>query len=127
MCDPAGAVILLRAPIRSHHCNDRCSEAKGDGLHDVFEPRPYRIADGSFGPPLSSDSVYGVDGLAPPEVPSEDRRDLPSALTTSRLASSLRRRSLRVGRVASAAPLPQPMLARSGSIPSRGTYSYEVK
>jgi hypothetical protein len=27
----------------------------------------------------------------------------------------------------SAAPLPQPMLARSGSIPSRGDWSYEVK
>jgi ATP-dependent DNA ligase len=29
--------------------------------------------------------------------------------------------------VASAAPLPQPMLARSGTLPTRGDYAYEVK
>ena len=29
--------------------------------------------------------------------------------------------------VAPAAPLPEPMLARSGSIPTRGDYAYEVK
>jgi hypothetical protein len=34
---------------------------------------------------------------------------------------------LRFLEVASAAPLPQPMLARSGSIPTRGDYAYEVK
>jgi bifunctional non-homologous end joining protein LigD len=33
----------------------------------------------------------------------------------------------RLGSVASAAPLPQPMLARSGAFPTRGDWAYEVK
>ena len=54
--DLASAVILLRAPIRPDHRDDRCSKAKSDRLHDVFEPRAHRIADGGFGPELAGDA-----------------------------------------------------------------------
>jgi hypothetical protein len=52
------------------------------------------------------------------------------ALGDFRLVGSLHPRDWprdRLRPVATAAPLPQPMLAKSGSIPARGSWAFEVK
>src|SRR5260370_29468745 len=54
--DLAGTAILLRAPVRPNHRDDRGAEAERDRLHDVFEARAHRVAEPGVAPQLSGDS-----------------------------------------------------------------------
>ena len=68
------AAILLRAPTGSHHGNDRGSKAKSDRLHDIFEPRPHRVADGRFGTELAGDAWNGALARARGDVAAQARQ-----------------------------------------------------